>query len=194
MCPVASVSSRRVATPVSEPPSASRLSRLYPRVTSSRAKPDFPAPGIPITITTSPAGSSRGRRSARDTRRSRPEHCVSSAPRSSSSSATSSARASDDAVSTRVAPGIGTMRSPKLISHASAMSSLLAPCFAAIRVSSPLRANCRIRSPPGGRYARSRIPLSRQYSATPFRKFSSSSGERLTCTDATPTIARAARI
>ena len=79
------------------------------------------------------------RRAARGTRRSRPANRSSSALRSSSSSTTSSERPMAAAVSTRVAPGMGTTPGPKLSSHASATCAAPTSCFSAIAESTGSR-------------------------------------------------------
>ena len=117
----------------SAPPRSSRLSLTYPRATYSSATWLLPAPGMPITTTTSAPARSGGRSTS-----GRPKARVSAAAASASRSS-AAARAAERAVSGRRAPGIGTTTGERPSSHASATSAGVALLASATRASSSTR-------------------------------------------------------
>ena len=136
---------------------------------------DFPAPGMPITSTISPACSFRR------TRIDRPESCS----RSLASSSSDAARAADRAASGRRAPGMATTFGPRPSTHASATAASVAPRVRAISLSTGSDASRPARRGlPRGEWAMTASPRSAQRSTTPPRRAVSSKRLRATWTAA----------
>ncbi len=181
--PADSASSSASASPRSEPPRSSRLRRTYPRATRASEARVLPAPGMPITSTTSASSPAAGafRRAERLIPKARE-----SLRRSAAVSASPAARAAERAVSGRRAPGIGTTAGDRPSSHASATSAGVAACAAATPASTGSRAIRPPRSlPPSGECAITAMPAASHRSTTPPRSARSTNGLSATWTAVT---------